>query len=422
MVFYNGYVIKDIHIIIEYKNHVRRNGILTKTDSKYVTNLKKRLTKTANYVRIIPLNKDISNMMEKFKKLTIFILAIYCIPNADAKTLIIPNNIMKKCIFDNRTMSFEKCLWSKGTFKNDSSAPTPTEPPTPDTPPTEPPEESDNPTPPEPEEPPVTPPSPPNPSMPAAGASATGTANANNGPAAGNEDPEKEACIAAGSEWKNNAWVVNEPSCETHSGGGNRWGAVWNHQTMKYDCLNAKEWVDFRFEHGDLTVEQKEQLYEWFLGFLYDKNGNTTPQNTDLQWYKYKSPNSFKCASLNERQCYESGGSFWWGPLDTGTCYTHATDKPKCEAIGAKFTTRNGISSCDCKIKNTDMEFHWKTTGSCDWKQGNRTVYGSGAYSNFFEYCLKNDLKDSPIFNGSLYTITGGLFNPHQVPKTLNCE
>lgn len=381
-------------------------------------------------------------MIKKCRIFTTLILLTYCASFADAKTLIISNKIMKKCAFDNRTMSFEKCLWTNGTFRND---PIPAEPPTnpsdPDVPPDEPPVVP--PTPPKPPRVPIgdaltgtattyiadggnedpetpTPPTPPQPLVP--NNNATATASATNGPAAGNEDPEKEACIAAGSEWKNNAWVVNEPSCETHSGGGNRWGAVWNHQTMKYDCLNAKEWVDFRFEHGDLTVEQKEQLYEWFLGFLYDKNGNTTPQNTDLQWYKYKSPNSFKCASLNERQCYESGGSFWWGPLDTGTCYTHATDKPKCEAIGAKFTTRNGISSCDCKIKNTDMEFHWKTTGSCDWKQGNRTVYGSGAYSNFFEYCLKNYLKDSPIFNGSLYTITGGLFNPHQVPKTLNCE
>ncbi len=357
---------------------------------------------------------------------SITILSCLHLANADAGTLTVSKDVMKNCVFNNKNMSFYECIFKRGKFTPDPTPPEePQKPKLPKVPVGQQTATTttayiddigDEPSDPE------TPSDPSQPSMPASGASATGTTSANNGPAAGNENPERDACIAAGSEWKDNAWVVNEPSCETHSGGGNRWGAVWNHQTMKYDCLNAKEWVDFRFEHGDLTVAQKEQLYEWFLEFLYDKNGNTTPQNTDLQWYKYKSPNKFKCASLNERQCYESGGSFWWGPLDTGTCYTHATDKPKCESIGAKFSTQNGISSCDCKIKNTDLEFHWKSTGSCDWKQGNRTVYGSGAYSNFFEYCLKDYLKDSPIFNGSLTTTTGGLFNQHIVPKTLQCR
>lgn len=385
-------------------------------------------------------------MIKKCRIFTTLILLTYCASFADAKTLIISNKIMKKCAFDNRTMSFEKCLWTNGTFRND---PIPAEPPTnpndPDVPPDEPPVVP--PTPPKPprvpigddltgiattyivdggNEDPETPTPPPPPQPPVPNNNATATASATNGPAAGNEDPEKEACIAAGSTWTNNDWETKEATCMTHTGGGNRWGAIWNHQTMKYECLNAIQWADYEFEHNNIDAQTKEYRYEDYYNVVYDANGNTTPMNTDLQWYipltDAEYPTDAKCASTNERECYQQGGGFDWGDFKTGKCYKHSGDKTWCEAIGAKFSKQNGISFCDCKIKNTDLEFHWKSTGSCDWKQGNHSVLGGGSFKDFFEKCLKSDLKDSPIFNGNLYTITGGMLNPHQVLKTLKCK
>ena len=220
----------------------------------------------------------------------------------------------------------------------------------------------------------------------------------------------QEACITA-NNGTTTYWDNEKNTCITQSGGGNRWGAIWDSETKKYKCMNAIEFADYEFEHGLINEAQKKFRYETFKDIIFDQNGKLTPANTDLQWYtKPKDeifPTASKCASLNERQCYQQKGGFDWDDYGNGKCYTHDNDKSLCESFGAKFTTKNNISYCDCKIKNKNLEFHWNSSDVCNYKKDNTTYGYQSSFSIFFEVCLENKLKNSPIFDGKLKNFLG---------------
>ena len=244
------------------------------------------------------------------------------------------------------------------------------------------------------------------------------------------EEREKAACVAAGSDWTDNDYVTENATCRTQESSDLGWGAIWNPELQQYRCINAITYADLLYGKGKLKKADYDFRYQQYSEHVYGMSNGAVyikPLYKNLRWYvppiTAKYPSAARCVSDIEMQCYDKNGYFAWtydwdNPDSTGKCYTHSGDKTWCEAIGAKFKTENGLSFCDCKLKNENKEFHWDSNGKCDYKINSSQKWAGG---DFFEYCLITWLKE-PFFNGNLYTTTGGLFNHQTVLKKLNCE
>ena len=217
----------------------------------------------------------------------------------------------------------------------------------------------------------------------------------NNAPALGEEELEKLAC----EHWRG-SWSDSAKNCNDQDGGGSRSMAIWNKTDKKYNCLNAIEYQEKLVSEGKSTQAQVAEKIDYWRPFIYDNNGLLKPGFQDMQWIiiPYDTEHG-KCASVDERECYNQNGKYKW---DSAKCYTHNNDEEKCKSVGAIFKTENGISYCDCKLPST--EFHWDSTGNhCEYKQGNSSNTYTSSYSVFFEGCLEH-LKTTPFFNGNLTT------------------
>ena len=212
-------------------------------------------------------------------------------------------------------------------------------------------------------------------------------------PALGEEELEKQAC-----EYWRGTWSNENKTCEDKDGGGGRSMAIWDKTEKKYRCFNAIEYREKLVSEGKKTREQVADMIEYWRPFIYDTNGLLKLGFQDLQWIIVPYDTSIgKCASIDERQCYNKNGRYDWTEYK---CYTHDNDKLVCEENGAKFRQENGVSYCDCQLPS--MEFHWDSGGGCRYKKGNTTQTFSSGYSQFFMYCLTKHLKNTPVFNGEI--------------------
>lgn len=175
---------------------------------------------------------------------------------------------------------------------------------------------------------------------------------------------------------------------------GTLWEARWDNTTKSFSCMLMAD--IYQKEQSEQTVEQTVKqtvLKTVYHVATFNASGEPYDFASELQWDK----DLQKCTSAPERRCISEGETY---DSNDFVCLSHKHDKERCESVGAKFSTNNSVSSCDCVIGTNS--FHWDSTGSCKFISKSSIMKFDSKVSMYAEKCIYNYLINTELFNGQI--------------------